>query len=158
MNALLSVRRKYSAGTEAIKTDTICFTVVGDPFGKQRPRHNRYTNTTYTPYETQWHEKQIALEYKKQCGNVRFPSGAYVELRVTAYMKIPKSTSKAARTKMIDGLIRPTVKPDIDNIWKLVADALNGIAYEDDKCIVDAQVQKFYSEQPRTEIVLIGRN
>lgn len=79
-------------------------------------------------------------------------------MKINAYMKIPKSASKAARAKMIDGLIRPTVKPDWDNIGKLVADALNGIAYDDDKCIVDAQVRKFYSEQPRTEIVLIGRN
>lgn len=98
------------------------------------------------------------MEYRKQCGNTRFASGAYVEMRITAYMKIPKSASKAVRAKMIDGSVRPTVKPDWDNIGKLVADALNGIAYEDDKCIVAAQVRKFYSEQPRTEIVLIGRN
>ncbi len=134
----------------------ICFTVLGAPFGKQRPRHNRYT--TYTPEKTRLHEQQIALEYRKQCGNTRFASGIYAEMKITAYMKIPKSASNAARAKMADGSVRPTVKPDWDNIGKLVADALNGIAYEDDKCIVDAQVRKFYSEQPRTEIVLIGRN
>lgn len=139
-----------------MSSNIIRFTVLGNPFGKQRPRHNRYT--TYTPEKTRLHEREIALEYGKQCGNTRFASGTYVEMKITAYMKIPKSASKAARAKMIDGLIRPTVKPDIDNIWKLVADALNGIAYEDDKCIVDAQVRKFYSEQPRTEIVLIGKN
>lgn len=149
---------KRFAGTEGIKTDTMRFTVWGDPFGKQRPRHNRYTNTTYTPEETKLHEQQIVQEYKKQCGNARFVSGTYVEMKITAYMKIPKSASKAVRAKMIDGSIRPTVKPDWDNIGKLVADALNGVAYDDDKYIVDAQVRKFYSEQPRTEIVLIGKN
>ena len=57
---------------------------------------------------------------------------------------------------MLSGFIRPTVKPDWDNIGKLVADALNGIAYDDDKCIVDAQVRKFYSDQPRTDIIIYG--
>ncbi len=137
-------------------TDIVCFTVLGEPFGKQRPRHNRCTNTTYTPAETKQHERQIALEYRKQCGSARFSKGTYVEMKINAYMKIPKSASKAARAKMIDGSVRPVVKPDWDNIGKLVADALNGLAYDDDKCIVDAQVRKFYSEQPRTEIVLIG--
>lgn len=71
-------------------------------------------------------------------------------------MKIPKKTSKDRRSKMLSGFIRPTVKPDWDNIGKLVADALNGIAYDDDKCIVDAQVRKFYSDQPRTDIIIYG--
>lgn len=55
---------------------------------------------------------------------------------------------------MISGEIRPTVKPDWDNIGKLIADALNGIAYDDDKCIVDAMVRKFYSTDPRTVVIL----
>ena len=81
-------------------TDIVCFTVLGEPFGKQRPRHNRRTNTTYTPAETKQHEQQIALEYKKQCGSAHFTKGAYVEMKINAYMKIPKSASKAARAKI----------------------------------------------------------
>lgn len=53
---------------------------------------------------------------------------------------------------MLDGQIRPTKKPDSDNILKAVADALNQVAYRDDKQIVDTQVRKFYSETPRTVI------
>lgn len=135
---------------------SITFTVSGQPFGKQRPRHNRKTNTTYTPAETKQKEQMIAWAYKRQCGAFRFPKNAYVDIRVIAYMKIPKSTSKTNRQLMINGIIRPTIKPDWDNIGKLVADALNGIAYDDDKYIVDAQVRKFYSEHPRTDIILIG--
>ncbi len=75
-------------------------------------------------------------------------------MKVTAYMPIPKSASKKRHELMLSGAIRPTVKPDWDNIGKLVADALNGVAYDDDKCIVDAQVRKFYSETPRTVVVL----
>lgn len=50
---------------------------------------------------------------------------------------------------MLDGEIRPTKKPDNDNIVKVVEDALNDVAYKDDKNIVDCVVQKYYSEQPQ---------
>ena len=75
---------------------------------------------------------------------------------VIAYIRIPKSATKVTKSKMLSGEIRPTVKPDWDNIGKLVADALNGVAYDDDKCIVDAQVKKIYSDHPRTDIILQG--
>ncbi len=96
----------------------------------------------------------MAWAYKKACGAYRFPKGTYVDMRVIAYLPIPKSTSKVKRAKMLTGEIRPTVKPDFDNIGKLIADALNKVAYDDDKCIVDAQVRKFYSDHPRTVVIL----
>ena len=55
---------------------------------------------------------------------------------------------------MLSGNIRPAVKPDWDNLGKLVSDALNGIAYGDDKSVVEARVMKFYSELPRTEVIV----
>lgn len=130
------------------------FTVEGNPFGKQRPRHNRFTNTTYTPDKTKEHEREIALAYRRQIGKYEYPAGTFVEMCILAFMPIPVSASKIRREKMISGVIRPTVKPDWDNIGKLVADALNGIAYDDDKCIVTAVVKKFYSEYPRTLIIM----
>ena len=104
--------------------------------------------------QTREHEQLIAWAYRQQCRNFRFPPKTYIDIRVIAYIKIPKSASKKNREKMIAGEIRPTVKPDWDNIGKLVADALNGIAYDDDKCIVDAMVRKFYSTDPRTVVIL----
>ena len=55
---------------------------------------------------------------------------------------------------MLDGLIRPTKKPDWDNIGKVVCDALNGIAYRDDAQIVDSMVRKFYGEVPRVVVII----
>lgn len=131
----------------------ISFTVEGNPFGKQRPRFTK-SGHTYTPTETHEHEQIIALAYCQQCGAFRFPDKTYIDMRIIAYVRIPKRATKAERKKMISGEIRPTVKPDWDNIGKLIADALNGIAYDDDKCIVDAQVRKFYSTEPKTVIIL----
>ena len=62
---------------------------------------------------------------------------------------IPKSTPKCRRSAMLSGAIRPTKKPDWDNIGKLVCDALNGVAYDDDKCVCEAVVRKFYGCEPR---------
>lgn len=130
----------------------VFFDVPGAPMGKQRPRHNRYTNATYTPAKTKIREEEIALYYRKKYGGQKFPKESYLELTVRAFVPIPKSASNAVKEKMRLFVIRPTVKPDCDNILKLVADALNGIAYDDDKQIVKMTVTKGYSEIPRTEI------
>lgn len=53
------------------------------------------------------------------------------------------------------GVIRPTKKPDMDNCIKIIADALNKIAYHDDTQIVDCQVRKFYSDDPRVEVRIL---
>ena len=50
--------------------------------------------------------------------------------------------------------IRPMKKPDNDNIVKVVQDALNQIAYRDDVQIVDCQLRKFYSENPRVVVTI----
>ena len=55
---------------------------------------------------------------------------------------------------MINGDILPTKKPDADNILKIIADALNGIAYADDKQVVTAEVQKLYAENGYTEAAI----
>jgi len=132
----------------------ISFEVEGDPFGWQRAGQNRYTKATYTQEKTRKHEQLVAWAYKAVAGGFSFPKGTYIELRVFAFRKIPKGASKKERELMLSGKIRPSVKPDWDNLGKLVSDALNGVAYDDDKSVVDAVVRKFYSDRPRTQIVI----
>ena len=42
--------------------------------------------------------------------------------------------------------LRPDKKPDMDNILKAVLDALNKVAYEDDKQVVELIGRKYYTE------------
>ncbi len=42
----------------------------------------------------------------------------------------------------------PTTKPDGDNILKVVLDALNGLAYDDDKQVVKMGIIKVYGANP----------
>jgi Holliday junction resolvase RusA-like endonuclease len=55
---------------------------------------------------------------------------------------------------MLNGEIRHTKKPDCDNMAKIVLDALNGIAFDDDSQITDLIVHKQYGESPNVEIEL----
>ncbi len=136
-----------------IERRKINFTVAGEPKGKARPRfcHN---GQVYTPKQTTTYEQQIIVGYYKQCGNVKFDENSQLELFVAAYFKIPKSASKKKRIAMLCEEIRPTKKPDGDNILKAVADALNGVCYKDDKNIVKMSIEKFYSDVPRIEVVV----
>ena len=125
-----------------------------EPVAKGRPRafYNKHVKrvATYTPKKTSSAENLIKLAFDNGC--VRNNEDGQYFLWVQTYMKIPKSAPKRKLHLMRDNTIRPTKKPDWDNLGKLPCDALNGRAYSDDKCVVDAFVQKFYSDEPRTEI------
>jgi Holliday junction resolvase RusA-like endonuclease len=133
---------------------------MGEPKGKGRPRFSVYAGHvhTRTPEDTVVYENLIRTEYKYQCGQFKFTDDIPLELRVYVFKSIPKSISQKKRQLMIDGEIRPTTKPDFDNITKAVCDALNGVAYHDDSQIVDSMTRKFYAEQPRIEIIIKQAN
>lgn len=129
--------------------------IYGEPQGKGRPRFSTVCGhaKTRTPEQTVIYENLVKTEYRNQSG-VRFPDDAMLDVRVMAYYTIPKSISKKKRQAMLDHKVRPTKKPDFDNIGKVICDSLNGIAYRDDAQIVDAQVRKFYSDTPRVVVII----
>ena len=75
-----------------------------------------------------------------------------LEVHIIAYYEMPKSISKKKKQEMLEDKIRPTIKPDTDNIAKSILDSLNGIAYKDDKQIVSLKVDKYYSEVPSVSV------
>lgn len=132
------------------------FTIVGEPCGKGRPRFATVGGyvKTYTPKETVNYENLVKLSYRMKYGLERFGDTQPLLMCVKAYYSIPKSTSKKQRQLMLEKKIRPTKKPDWDNIGKIVADSLNGVAYRDDAQVVDAFVRKYYSDNPRVEVTI----
>lgn len=135
---------------------SIKFSVPGKPFGKQRPKFSRAGQyvKTYTPDETTSYENWVRLMYSNAAKGRMFPDGAMLDVRIIAYYEVPKSTSKKKRKEMLEHRIRPTKKPDWDNIGKIICDSLNLVAYHDDSAVVDAQVRKFYSENPRVDVTI----
>ena len=129
------------------------FTVPGEPVGKARPRVTS-TGHAFTPEKTVLYENLIKMEFHRQCGGRRFPDDAMIDARITAYYSIPKSVSKKKRQAMLDRKIRPSKKPDVDNVIKCMLDACNGLAYKDDVQVVDCQIRKFFSDDPRVVVTL----
>lgn len=138
------------------KRKEIKFTVYGKPFGKQRPRVCKIKGRSiaYTPKETSVYEDHVKFIYNQIYSGITFDKDESVALDIVAYYAMPKSTSKKTKEKMLAGMILPTVKPDVDNIIKIIADALNKVAYKDDKQLVAVSCQKFYSDLPRVEILI----
>ena len=126
----------------------IKLTIPGQPVAKQRPKvfnGHGVTPAKTVNYETLVKELYTMQNYKKQLeGQLR--------IRVAAYFQIPQSKSKKVKEAMLNGSIRPTSKPDWDNVGKIISDALNGLAYHDDSQIVSAKVDKWYSDNPRVEV------
>lgn len=130
------------------------FVIEGTPKGKGRPRfsrHNGYVKT-YTPLETLDYEQQVRIAY--QFAEGKYYAECPLKMSVVAFFEPPKSVSKKKKQMMLDGLILPTKKPDVDNIIKVILDGLNGIAFHDDVQVVELTVNKKYSERPRTEICI----
>lgn len=137
---------------------TIVFSVPGDPKGKARPKVTRTkagTSLTYTPDKTVAYEELVRLRFSEAAAGRRFEAGKPLRLRIAAFFGVPASKPKKTKILMLQNLIRPTKKPDFDNVFKIVCDALNGIAYADDAQIVEAQITKvFTGGDPHIEVEL----
>ena len=133
------------------------FFTVPQVSGKGRPRFARQGTfvKTYTDAKTLTYEKSIQTCAKQAMGSTSPLIGA-----VAAYLHIgipiPPSYSKTRQKACIEGLERPTKKPDIDNIVKAVLDGMNGIVYLDDKQVVDLHLTKVYSETEGIDILIKG--
>lgn len=123
--------------------------VPGEPVAKGRPRFAKRGNfvSTYTPEKTREYELKVSCEARRSMG-MRAPIVGPVELKIELSMGIPASWSKKKRLQATTGEIRPTSKPDWENVCKALCDALNGIAWMDDSQVVEATVSKRYTEEP----------
>lgn len=125
------------------------FEVSGKPLGKQRPRvtviqgHGR----AYTPEQTVNYENYIKMCYLKHQNGDLYDKP--LRMAITAVYEIPKSFSNVKRKTALADEKKPLTKPDVDNVAKVVCDALNGIAYKDDSQIVELRISKHYGEQPK---------
>ena len=127
------------------------FIVPGAPRGKQRPKVTR--NGAYTPEETKQYEQKVLACFLNEYPRMK-PIRNGVNVHITAFFEIPKSYGKARRERILNGLERPTKKPDADNIAKIILDALNGKVILDDKQVVGLTVKKHYSTIPRVEVLI----
>lgn len=125
----------------------IIITIPGEPQGKGRHRTVRRGEhiATYTPRKTTEYEELVRYCYRQIYGDrMLFTAEEPIRATIVAYFQIPKSSSKKRQIEMISSKVLPTKRPDTDNIAKIVLDALNGLAYPDDKQVVELHVIKEY--------------
>ena len=87
------------------------------------------TGIAYTPKETVNYETFVKMLYLEKYAGEK-PFEGPVSMLISAFYQIPKSASKRRREAMARHHIPPTTRPDIDNIAKIIMDALAGVAYE----------------------------
>lgn len=125
--------------------------IDGPPVAKGRPRMTR-SGHAYTPAKTREAEGYLRHAIVSQAGMPRHECALSVEVR--CLMAIPASWSGVKRGTAITGAIKPTGRPDLDNLAKAVLDAANGILWADDAQIVEMRLVKAYDERPGIRLIV----
>jgi Holliday junction resolvase RusA-like endonuclease len=130
---------------------SLTFTVPVEPRGWARAR--RRGGTYFLDPETvAFRNAVIAFATQAMVRHSAFDEA--VAMTVISILSIPASWSRTRRAAALAGTIRPTAKPDVDNLAKGVCDALNGIVYRDDAQVVDLRSIKFYGARPEVQVAV----
>lgn len=124
------------------------FEVPAKIIGKGRPRLNSYTGQVYTPTRTKDYESLVEQYFLLKYPRYKTMEGR-AKVSITAYFEVPKSVSKTMKEQMLDNIISPTKKPDIDNVVKIVLDSMNKFAFKDDTQITKIEVEKLYGAEEK---------
>lgn len=119
--------------TDAPGAVTWSFSVIGRPVAKGRPRFDRRSGRTYTPKKTREYEEMVGTiaAFRRPA---RWPLDSEYCVELGVYLPDAR-------------------KRDIDNIAKCVLDALNGIAWRDDRQVANLHVtREIDRDNPRVEI------
>jgi len=136
------------------------FKVLGKVKAKQSVKFAKVGNFMhkYTPKDMVDYANWVKVSFREKYPDALPSDLEDYQLKITldVLFNIPKSFSKKKRELAQSGIIKPTVKPDWDNISKNICDALNGVAYPDDKAIVTGTVNKIYSTYECVKVCIEG--
>lgn len=113
--------------------NVVRFVVPGEPRSKQRPRVTQ--RGTFTPKETIVAEKIVRDAWR---------ATGYQQFRYQVLVDITFYNGNRRRR-------------DLDNMAKLVLDALNHEAYEDDNQVVELNVRKVFTDKANARTVITLR-
>ncbi|HXH79542.1 RusA family crossover junction endodeoxyribonuclease [Nocardioides sp.] len=124
--------------TEAQPVLVVAFTVDGEPQAWQRVRYNPRSGRMFNSDALKAAEAAVAWEYKRVAAihGLDLPYAGEVALIVRAY---------SAKTRA----------PDLDNVVKLVSDALNKVAWVDDHQVKRILATMATDPTPRTVVEII---
>lgn len=131
----------------------VSFVVPGKPHAKMRPWATAARGRThvFTPKPTVAYEAAVrasAVAALAGAAPLRGAVAAHIRVRLVP----PSRPSRAVRAGMLAGQIKPTKRPDLDNVVKAILDGANGVAIEDDAHIVSLSAEKIYAEAPGVDV------
>lgn len=134
----------------------IQFIIPGAVQAQERPRFSRQGNFVRThdaPKSRAYKDlvKLTAWQHRPQT-----PLEGPLKLEIDVYIQPPKKYQTKPKLALIEtGELRPTTKPDVDNLAKGIKDGMSKIIWLDDAQVVEMTVRKFYDMQPRAEVKVI---
>lgn len=149
----------YARGvaSKAERAPDVTVNLPGEPKGKGRPRSRIVTKRdghqfvgVYTDAETRSYEGMLRFAGQRAMQERSLFARA-IKVRIIATFSVPRSWSNKRTREALGGLVRPTGRPDLDNLMKTI-DALNGVVWEDDSIIVEATIAKQYGEFPSLQV------
>jgi Holliday junction resolvase RusA-like endonuclease len=106
----------------------------------------------YTPEKTRTAERDVQIELMTLQDRPLKPTKCPVIVSMAFVVPIPQSWSKKRRESLIG---KPhTQRPDLDNFVKLVADAANGILWEDDSQISTLTACKLWGDVGYIDLIV----
>jgi Holliday junction resolvase RusA-like endonuclease len=132
-------------------TNTIKFTIPGEPLALQRARHGK--GNTYDTKANKAAKQKIRLIGNTAMRGCSKPYEGAIKLTILFIHAWPKSYSQK-RKNQSNGFYKIT-KSDIDNQIKLVMDALNGIAWKDDAQVSVIHAEKVHMDRDPCTMVTI---
>lgn len=128
-------------------SDSIRFSIPGLPLGKGQSRLSK-GGFEFTPVNNLDYENRVKNACIEKCEQRQADYAGPVAVDITAFYPFPSSYTNKKHEEIWGGA-RPMKKPDLDNIAKIILDALNHVAWQDDKQVVCMILtKKNYAEVP----------
>lgn len=127
--------------------------IAGKPHGKERPRFAN--GRTYTPKKTENAEANVVAVWR-EAGEPRMSDGP-ISIVIIAQVERPAGHFNSKGDLNAQGQRHPypeKQKPDLDNLAKLIMDALNGRAYKDDVRVVDLVVRRRWHGKSGVRVII----
>lgn len=140
---------------------TLKFVVEGESIGQGRPRFSARGGfvRAYDPKKSSEGKSAVRLVAQEA---IKTQGWAYpspdmpISVGIISYRKIGTGRQRWFWKAASMGLVVPLSKPDVDNVEKLILDAMTGVVYPDDKQVFCVTNSKTFSDNPRTEILVTG--
>ena len=133
----------------------IQFIIPGKAQPQERPKFSRFGKgvRAIDPPKSRAYKELVKLVawQNKPSEPIQEP----IKLSVDIYIVPPKKYhTKPKQALIASGEMRPTTKPDIENLLKGIMDGMTGIIYRDDSLVVELVARKFYDMTPRAEVTV----